>query len=337
MRPGPSFAVERHERIDASAATTLVRVRGRWSAQPAVDLAAPQLELVAGGAMHRYAPLPDPTSAPLVATPDGADWRAAYPVPAQIADRATKLALRVAEAEPAVLFEAPHPAEPAITERDDLQQALEHAVPETRPVRAEIDDQARASARAERQYDADRAAGAEARVEAVERESAELRAALDGKSTLRASADGPLTVELEWRIAQLEAELEASRRLSGELADRLLESQRQVDETLARLRGEAEARDQAEARAAGQGRTPGPAVEPAAAPAPGERAQVDEAVVSARMELLELDARKARAEADRLSGELLEARGALDEAATRLQEETEARMRAEARAGGGPG
>lgn len=61
------FILERFERVDASPALTLLRLSGRWTAQPG-----PAAELVVGE--QRFVPLPGPAA-------DLTAWRGAYPVP----------------------------------------------------------------------------------------------------------------------------------------------------------------------------------------------------------------------------------------------------------------
>lgn len=334
--PGPTFSLESREWIDASAMMALVRVHGRWTARPAIELAAPQLEILLDGASRRFSSLPDLAAKPLVATPEGADWRAAYPVPAELADQVRSMVLRVAGAEPAVLFKAADLVEQAIAERDEALHAGRDAIAGQVAAR-ETADAAHANAASERERrhalgaeteatpaDADGHASAEQaegdaggeleRLRPVERDRAELQEV----DASRASADGSAPPGLERRISELETELEVSRHHGDELADRLLAAQHQVDEAVAHMRMEAEARHQAEARAAAH-------------------QQADEDALGVRAAQLEFEGRTARAEADRLTSELLDARRALDEASLRLQEETEARMWAEARAGERPG
>ncbi|MGI8624077.1 MAG: hypothetical protein ACR2NB_11485, partial [Solirubrobacteraceae bacterium] len=89
----PRFALERTQRIDASATTALLRISGTWTAPAPVTLGAAELEVAWEGASRRFPALPDPTCGHPRAAPEGVEWRAAFPVPADVADRGERLVL----------------------------------------------------------------------------------------------------------------------------------------------------------------------------------------------------------------------------------------------------
>src|SRR3954471_11066888 len=73
-----AFDVERFERVDASAGTVLLRLSGTFS--PDVEPGAPELLVDDGRDARHVKPLPDPSGGPA----PGGDWRAAFPVPAEL-------------------------------------------------------------------------------------------------------------------------------------------------------------------------------------------------------------------------------------------------------------
>src|SRR4051794_41685972 len=73
-----AFDVERFERVDASAGTVLLRLSGTFA--PDVEPGAPELLVDDGRDARHVQPLPDPSGGPVA----GADWRAAFPVPAAL-------------------------------------------------------------------------------------------------------------------------------------------------------------------------------------------------------------------------------------------------------------
>jgi hypothetical protein len=136
--------------------------------------------------------------------------------------------------------------------------------------------------------------------------------------------------QLRSRVLELEHDLEETRRHAQSLGNALSDARRQLDEAVQRLREEAEARDRAEARSTG----PEPQIVATAADPEAPQDEPDARGLHARVEALEPEAATARDEADRLATLLLVAGRQLQDAADRLRDETEARMRAEARAEG---
>src|SRR6185436_12987657 len=103
MTPVPVLILDACERVEASAATVLVRLAGTWSAPEPTVLGAAVLELVGADGAQRFPALPDRWAEPLAATPGGERWRAAFPLPRAVAELDATLVLRVAGAPPVPL------------------------------------------------------------------------------------------------------------------------------------------------------------------------------------------------------------------------------------------
>src|SRR4051794_27800144 len=101
-----AFRPDRRERVDASAETVLLRLSGTWTASERVEVADAALVALVEGRAQRFPALPDPRSARIEATPDGTPWRAAFPLPRELADTAPALTLVAAGAAPTQLPDA---------------------------------------------------------------------------------------------------------------------------------------------------------------------------------------------------------------------------------------
>jgi hypothetical protein len=211
---------------------------------------------------------------------------------------------------------------PAETEGDEDLKRLEKALAELEQTRSRLE-----AAELKRVAAVERAAAVEGHLEALERDR---ERAGDDWDAAPPQFDEAETSELRRRVSQLEAEVLAGQEHVEALSARLADAQRDTEQAIGRAREEAEARDRAEAEAAGgrRRRTGGAQ--------PDNRTEA----LQAQLAALEAEAEAARADADRMSTQLLEARRELERASEQLKDEAEARMRAESRAaataGGSP-
>ena len=99
--------LESVEYLAASEALGLLRVAGSWRSARKRPLGKVELRVDRGGGHSSVAPLPDAATSTLFATPAGAEWRAAFPVPTEaVKDSSTRFSVAAAGA----VFELPHPA-----------------------------------------------------------------------------------------------------------------------------------------------------------------------------------------------------------------------------------
>jgi hypothetical protein len=354
----PGLAVPAVEWLPSGAESGLVRVRGRWTDESAVEPDLPVLALLAGGAEHRFDSLPDARF-----SREPSSWRGTYLVPAElVAVDPELLWLEWPSGARAGLpplsrgvEPPPVPAAPERPEEPDEPggQVIDRAVlAERRARRAEAAEasQARVAAEAlkavevlelrsaelERRLE-EATAERDALAEPAERREA-LEAALASAAELRArSREWQLrlrTTEVgragdAVRLAMLEAE-----RATGMPAMRtdLADARREVGETAAEL--------EAARREAGETAAELEAARSEAAGHAAALAAATDAAASARADLDALDARFAEAHAawDRRRAELEAALSdvraqlatARDEAGLREGEATEARADAEA-------
>jgi hypothetical protein len=96
-RAQPTFHLDWFEFIPTTPRHALLRVRGRWEADPGSSHAAPHLLAERRGRTHRFAPL-DPAEAWIAPRPNPEPWRAAFAIPLDVVeDRDAQFSLEVAD------------------------------------------------------------------------------------------------------------------------------------------------------------------------------------------------------------------------------------------------
>ena len=262
----PTFELERFECVDAGRGTVLLRVCGRWRGQRAERLADTRLVIDDGRSRRSVAALPGPAES--ASARDGAPWRVAFPVAAELLDaRGITYAL---ESSSGAIVELPRPsaASPRAPRAADGAVAAPRQAAgrdDVQRLRAEGERAARERREAmrvlEQRLDAERVARAAAECEALEaREAlAQLRAeahAARGQGDERARALGERIARLERErgeadvaLRQERAQIAAARAaLEARLTAERLTRGRLQELDAARLRAEARAEEQAKAR-----------------------------------------------------------------------------------------
>lgn len=209
--------VDRFEHIAATAELALLRISGRWRADEATHLPAPELVVGDGDHELRLSPLPSPDDAAPHAGPEAPPWRAAFSAPAAIvASDAATFVLRAGDV--AVALAAPAAAHHRAIRVPD--------VPPLAPVRDQAERRAHERRQAVRELESRLETERGARVAAEQRAEREARAR---ERLERAPAE--VTAPDEARVSELERDLlvalaareeaEGEARRAGEEAERL--------------------------------------------------------------------------------------------------------------------